>query len=119
MTRHIHAELMAQYAQDAMETDKPWKRWECKECEFNSFMWRAVSGNPTWKENYKYRRKHKPYPPTLLDQALELEIEALNMRIEHNKTFPASMRIYTDMRDRLKNLRTPAMIEHLKQEGKL
>lgn len=29
MTKHIHAELMAEYAKDAMETDKPWERWEC------------------------------------------------------------------------------------------
>ena len=26
--KHKHAELMMQYAQDAMETDKPWERWE-------------------------------------------------------------------------------------------
>ena len=28
MAKHIHADLMLQYAQDAMETDKPWERWE-------------------------------------------------------------------------------------------
>lgn len=26
--KHPHAELMKQYAEDAMETDKPWERWE-------------------------------------------------------------------------------------------
>ena len=26
--KHKHAELMMQYAQDAMETDKPWERWQ-------------------------------------------------------------------------------------------
>ena len=25
---HVHAELMMQYAQDAMETPEPWERWE-------------------------------------------------------------------------------------------
>ena len=30
MTAHKHANLMLQYAQDAMETDKPWERWEVK-----------------------------------------------------------------------------------------
>ena len=30
MTAHKHAALMLQYAQDAAETDKPWKRWEVK-----------------------------------------------------------------------------------------
>ena len=28
MAKHVHADLMLQYAQDAMETDKPWERWE-------------------------------------------------------------------------------------------
>ena len=28
MDKHIHADLMLQYAQDAQETDKPWERWE-------------------------------------------------------------------------------------------
>ena len=28
MTAHKHAALMLQYAQDAMETDRPWERWE-------------------------------------------------------------------------------------------
>ena len=28
MTKHIHADLMMEYAKDAMETDKPWERWE-------------------------------------------------------------------------------------------
>ena len=26
--KHVHAELMLQYAQDAMETDKPWDLWQ-------------------------------------------------------------------------------------------
>ena len=26
---HVHAELMMQYAQDAMETDKPWGGGKC------------------------------------------------------------------------------------------
>ncbi len=28
MTAHKHADLMAQYAKDAMKTDKPWELWE-------------------------------------------------------------------------------------------
>ena len=26
--KHKHADLMLQYAEDAMETDRPWERWE-------------------------------------------------------------------------------------------
>lgn len=28
MSGHKHAALMAEYAKDAMETDRPWERWE-------------------------------------------------------------------------------------------
>ena len=28
MAKHIHAENMALYAQDAQETPEPWERWE-------------------------------------------------------------------------------------------
>ena len=54
--KHIHAELMAQYAQDAMETDKPWKRWE-----FYSSIdqcWVSFEINhPTWNSGTRFRRR--------------------------------------------------------------
>lgn len=28
MTKHVHAELMIEYAKDALETETPWDRWE-------------------------------------------------------------------------------------------
>ena len=54
--KHIHAELMMEYAKDAMETDKPWLRWEfyhriekCwKQFEFD---------HPAWHLEDQYRRK--------------------------------------------------------------
>lgn len=52
MSKHIHAELMLQYAQDAMETDKPWERWET----FSS-GWRACCSSPVWASALLYRRK--------------------------------------------------------------
>jgi hypothetical protein len=45
---------MLQYAQDAMETDKPWKRWEVAS---SSNMWGALCSHPSWNEAYEYRRK--------------------------------------------------------------
>ena len=54
MTKHIHAELMLQYAQDAMETDKPWERWEC--CRSDG-VWDELSKHPMWTERMGYRRK--------------------------------------------------------------
>jgi hypothetical protein len=55
MKAHIHAELMMEYAKDAMETDKPWERWEYKS---DSPHWLTChSITPSWFESVKYRRK--------------------------------------------------------------
>lgn len=55
MTKHKHAELMMQYAQDAMETDKPWERWEFRwEGEED---WRRLFDHPSWQDNANYRRE--------------------------------------------------------------
>ena len=55
MTAHIHAELMLQYAQDASTTDKPWELWEFRFDEHEK--WTALTVNPTWDDDTKYRRK--------------------------------------------------------------
>ena len=53
--KHIHAELMMEYAKDAMETDEPWERWEyySHRCTWEPFK---ISG-PSWGEESEYRRK--------------------------------------------------------------
>lgn len=53
--KHKHAENMLTYAQDAMETDKPWERWEW----FNEDdqEWETLAFNPRWGLNGEYRRK--------------------------------------------------------------
>lgn len=117
--KHPYAELMAQYAQDAMETDKPWERWEFKESAFNSFPWLGFVSHPSWAEKFEYRRKPKTYEPTLLDRALELEIEALRLRINYYVNSPDNVHIYLGFLDSHKARRTPEMIEHLKSQGKL
>ena len=53
--KHVHAENMLAYAQDAMETDKPWGRWEY--CSRIENLWRQAQENPTWSEENQYRRK--------------------------------------------------------------
>jgi hypothetical protein len=55
--KHKHAELMAQYAQDALETDRPWERWEYCD-EFDS-SWEPLTTNPKWFTDFQYRRKPK------------------------------------------------------------
>lgn len=53
MTAYKHAALMLQYAQDAMETDKPWERWEI----LRGKSWCDLTENPTWIDYMEYRRK--------------------------------------------------------------
>lgn len=50
---HPHADKMLQYAQDAQETDRPWRRWEC-----NTFdNWHDLDHHPLWIKSCDYRRK--------------------------------------------------------------
>ena len=60
---HVHAELMMQYAQDAMETDKPWELWEVRHHD----KWCGLSVNPNWHKPYDYRRKPKMINVTLMN----------------------------------------------------
>jgi len=61
--KHPHAELMLQYAQDAMETDKPWERWEYLDIsgEWMPFYYHRMDNQPSpaWQSNIQYRRKSK------------------------------------------------------------
>ena len=57
MTAHVHAALMLQYAQDAMETDRPWERWEYKVHGSNCEWLSVLNTHPDWNLNYAYRRK--------------------------------------------------------------
>ena len=51
--KHPHAELMLQYAQDAMTTDKPWELWEFR----NTNIWRNCTVSLVWNARFEYRRK--------------------------------------------------------------
>ena len=53
---HIHAAAMAEYAKDALETDKPWERWEVS-CQKQKY--KTLWDHPEWVENNEYRRKPK------------------------------------------------------------
>ena len=55
MPAHIHAELMKQYAEDAMTTAWPWELWQV----FNTIYgdWEDASKLPDWDDGRKYRRK--------------------------------------------------------------
>lgn len=53
---HIHAAVMAEYAKDALETDKPWERWEFS-CDDQEYV--SLDTHPSWLKYTKYRRKPK------------------------------------------------------------
>ena len=53
---HIHAAAMAEYAKDALETDKPWERWEF--CHMRG-EYQSLHGHPEWVEDNEFRRKPK------------------------------------------------------------
>lgn len=63
MPAHIHAELMAQYAQDAMETDRPWERWQVRQLvstqgERKYHEWcDCARVDMTFPLDFEYRRK--------------------------------------------------------------
>lgn len=55
MPAHIHADLMKQYYEDALETDKPWERWEYRCSE--RMPWKAFKDQMFFAAAYEYRRK--------------------------------------------------------------
>ena len=57
MAKHDQAELMLQYAKDALETSKPWKLWECRNRDGN---WVDAYEHPRWDSLTEYRRKPQP-----------------------------------------------------------
>lgn len=50
---HIHAEVMAQYAEDAKVHDEPWKLWQY----YVSGTWENCENHPSWYSESLYRRK--------------------------------------------------------------
>ena len=50
---HIHAELMAQYAEDAKQHDRPWELWQHGDHE----GWVGCTTHPSWHKDHSYRRK--------------------------------------------------------------
>jgi hypothetical protein len=65
---HKHAALMAQYAEDAKTTDKPWELWEFK---YGAEGWKDCSGSPFWASEVEYRRKPKQHTIVLTTEQLK------------------------------------------------
>ncbi len=52
--KHVHADLMLLYAQDAQETDKPWERYEYQIIEGGK--WFKPGSGISWCPTLRYRR---------------------------------------------------------------
>ena len=50
---HIHAELMAQYAEDAKRYNEPWELWQ----HGDNGVWTRCTCHPGWHKEHSYRRK--------------------------------------------------------------
>ncbi len=55
---HRHAELMKQYAEDAIKEDKPWYHWEYKD-PGKPEIWQFCKAHPEWNDYSEYRRMQK------------------------------------------------------------
>jgi hypothetical protein len=64
--KHKHAENMLAYAQDAMETETPWERWERR--YKGDDHWESLKYCPTWIPLAEYRRK----PRTIIINGFEV-----------------------------------------------
>jgi hypothetical protein len=78
---HKHAELMAQYAEDALTHEKPWTQWEAY-CTKPPRNWFALKSHPSWADDHDYRRK--PKPKTNSQVACELLGKAYAALEEHS-----------------------------------
>ena len=67
MAKHIHAELMMQYAQDAMETPEPWERWEVGGKLTGTWYPLSEGDGLSFISGHQYRRKPKMLSVTLAD----------------------------------------------------
>lgn len=56
---HPHAELMVEYAKDALTTREPWKLWQFND---GSGWIECGLGGPAWLQVYRYRRKPVQIP---------------------------------------------------------
>jgi hypothetical protein len=71
MTAHIHADAIAQYAEDSKLTSRSWELWVAWS---HTRGWHKLYGHPAWSEQMLYR--HNP------DTATDRTAERVGMHIE-------------------------------------
>lgn len=73
MNQFIHAEKLALYAQDAIESKTPWTKWQFRVMGDNH-RWVDATGPILFSEAYEFRRK----PSTLTVRGVEFEWEPVS-----------------------------------------
>lgn len=56
MTKAVHAEEIALYAEDCQKYEEPWLLWQ-ERSSFNTKEWNNCTKHLTWESNKVYRRK--------------------------------------------------------------
>lgn len=74
---HVHAELMAQYAEDAKTSKTPWEFWEYLDKHDG---WTTFKGSPGWYETSEYQRK----PKTKLIHGMEIPVFEFTPEVGEN-----------------------------------
>ena len=94
MNKHKHAELMMQYAQDAMTTFTPWELWQCRVPRSVDPRWEdCISGNPTWATDCEYRRKPVQHTIVLNTEQLKEIILACEYPDWENEDFVSGVQV--------------------------
>lgn len=91
--KHIHAEHMLQYAQDAMTTDKPAELWECRVPRRVDPKWESCGGNPVWSVDCEYRRKPKTHTIVLNTEQLKEILMACDYPDWQNENFKTGVQV--------------------------
>ena len=88
MEKHVHAENIVQYGQDAQTTAKPWLLWECKAKGKNKWG-QCTDGDMHFSSHCDYRRKPKMLSVTLANgETVSWPEPVRNVKFNHRYWLP-------------------------------
>lgn len=88
--KHKHADKMAAYAQDALNTDTPWELWEARAPRKHD--WFAMKGHPPcWSVDFEYRRKPQEHTVTLNTEQIKEILMACEYPSWENEDFKSGV----------------------------
>jgi hypothetical protein len=95
--KHKHAKMMAMYAHDAMQTEKPWKLWEAYSTQ-PPRNWFELKSHPAWADDHDYRRKpvNRRHNIVLTTEQLKEVVMACAYPSWENEDFVSAKQILTN-----------------------